>query len=477
MTDPFHAVERLQNASRTMTRRETLLAGTVMLTAGSTWSADVTGAPSAARRPNVLFIVADDLAAGDLSCYGRPDYRTPRIDSLCAGGVRLTHAYANSCTCSPSRVALLSGRYQNRLDVGNYDPLPPGRGIGFPSDHPTLASTLKRAGYVTGLVGKWHLGDAATSSPTACGYDEFFGLRGSHVDYFTHAARTIPAGETVGDLYENDTPVRREGYATRLFTARAARFISENRRHPFLLSVHYTAPHWPWQAPGDLGTARLNDMHYDGGSRAVFAAMVTELDSGVGSLLTTLRDAGIERDTIVIFTSDNGGERYSYHWPLRGAKFDLWEGGIRVPCIVRWPGRIAACTTCDQVVLSMDWLATLAGAAGARMDDGYSPDGIDVMPALAGERPPVERTVFWRTQWAHAVRSGRWKYVATRGHDYLFDLSVDEMERANLQRREQAVLAELKRAYADWNDIMKPIPADARVPPDLYERFEALEIG
>jgi arylsulfatase A-like enzyme len=205
--------------------------------------------------------------------------------------------------------------------------------------------------------------------------------------------------------------------------------------------------------------------------------MVASLDEGVGRVLAALARAGLERNTIVVFTSDNGGERFSYNWPLRGAKFDLWEGGIRTPGIVRWPARIRAGSTSTQLVMSMDWLPTFASAAGVASPASHPPDGIDVLPMLTGARPPAERRVFWRTQWSHAARSGRWKYLADRGHEYLFDLAADEMERANRKLAEPKVFAELRKEYETWNAAMAPIPPDALQPREIFERLEALEPG
>ncbi len=452
-----------------ITRRDVLLGGAAVL------AARTVDARSAHRRPNIVFILADDLGAGDLSCYGRPDYRTPHIDSLARDGVKLTQAYANSCTCSPTRVALLSGRYQNRLAVGNYDPLPPQATVGFPADHPTLPSTLKRAGYATGLIGKWHLGTAEQHSPRACGYGEFFGLRGSHVDYYTHANAKFAPGSSEPDLYENETPIKQDGYATDMFSDRAVSFIERHREQPFLLSLHYTAPHWPWQGPDGPGGARLTDFHYEGGSLQTYAAMMGSLDAGVGRVLAALDRLQLRDDTIVVFTSDNGGERFSYQWPLRGAKFDLLEGGIRVPALVRWPKRLLGGAVSEQLVMTMDWLPTFAGAAGAAVSATHPSDGVDVLPMLAGERPLLERSVFWRTQWSHAARQGRWKYLVERNHEYLYDVSADPMERANRRLAEPQIAASLKQSYQAWAASMAPIPADAHVPRELYERLEALE--
>ncbi|MBB6096233.1 arylsulfatase A-like enzyme [Povalibacter uvarum] len=448
-----------------LTRRD-FVVGAAALGASPSMAASV-------RQPNIVFILADDLGAGDLSCYGRPDYVTPNIDRLAAQGVRLTQSYANSCTCSPTRVALATGRYQNRLAVGNYDPLPRGVDVGLPVDHPTLASLLKRAGYETALIGKWHLGSIPKYSPLQRGYDEFFGISGGGADYFTHASAVL--GPPVHDLFENDAPTRVEGYATDLFSARAVQFIKRRRSKPFFLSLHHTAPHWPWQTRDDRGGARVNDFHYDGGSPLIFAQMIAALDDGVGQVMKALRSAGVERDTIVIFTSDNGGERFSYNWPLRGEKFDLLEGGIRTPGIVRWPARIPKHSTSNQLVMSMDWLPTLLAAGSGVVDAVYPSDGIDVIPMLAKERAVQERTVFWRTQWAHAARRGSWKYYAHADLEYLYDLAADESESANQRLKQPRIAAELREAYEAWNAAMQPIPPDAITPREAFERAKGME--
>lgn len=427
-------------------------------------------------RPNFVFILADDLGYGDLGCFGRPDFATPNIDRLCSQGAKLTQAYANSCSCSPTRVALLSGRYQNRLPVGNYDPLRLGIDAGFPPEHPTLPSLLRRGGYATGLVGKWHLGRLPKYGPTKSGYDEFFGLMGGGIDYFSHDSDPLGGStERVPDLFEQETPVQIDGYATDLFTERAIQFIGKHRAAPFLLSLHYTAPHWPWQAPRDPGGERSSDMHFEGGSPALYAEMVAVLDRGVGRVLDALRSAKLEENTVVVFTSDNGGERFSYQWPLRGAKSELFEGGIRVPTIVRWPNHITADSSSDQLVMSMDWLPTLLAAAGLAPDSDYPPDGINVLDVLGGARSNIERTVLWRTKWSHVARHGDWKYLWDEGHEYLFNLRQDEMEQANLRLHKPALCARLKSEYEQWNAGMAPIPKDAAFSRELWRKMGALE--
>jgi len=367
--------------------------------------------PPLGHRPNILFILADDLGWADLSCYGRPDFKTPVLDDLAARGIRLTQAYANSSTCSPTRVALITGRYQNRLPVGLYDPLLRESKVGLPPEHPTLPGLLKAAGYATALVGKWHMGWPPAFGPLKSGYDEFFGLVGAGMTYFTHKAGGLLGPPTQPSLFEGEKPVVQEGYATDLFTARAIDFISRAHERPFFLSLHYTAPHWPWEGPQDRArAANVREMaHFEGGSRRVFREMVQSMDAGIGRVLKALEASGRARDTVIVFTSDNGGERYSYHFPFRGEKGFLWEGGIRVPALVVAPGRLPAGRVVNQLAMSMDWLPTLLPLAGAEPHPGYPPDGVDLWPVLSGRSPELERTAFWRTEDMFATRRGDWK--------------------------------------------------------------------
>lgn len=444
-----------------VTRREFLAAGAAV--AAST-AFDVGAQKGARTRPNILFILADDLGWGDLSCYGRPDFKTPVLDGLAARGIRLTQAYANSSTCSPTRVALITGRYQNRLPVGLYDPLPPGTPHGLPPEHPTLPSLLRSAGYTTALVGKWHLGLPPAYGPLKSGYDEFFGLPFSSMTYFSHKAGRPGAPPAVPALYEGEQPVEREGYATDLFAERAVEFIRRAHSKPFFLSLHFTAPHWPWEGPNDKAREQSirELLHYEGGSPRVFREMVQSMDAAIGRVLKSLEASGRANDTMIVFTSDNGGERYSYNSPFRGGKGFLWEGGIRVPRIVAWPGMLPAGRVSNQLAMSMDWLPTLLAAAGARADPGYPPDGVDLLPVLLGKTQEFERTVFWRTQDMMAARSGDWKYVRWGEYEFLYNLAEDETENANFKLKNAAVFERLKQAYADWDKQMLPIPPEVK---------------
>jgi|SRR5262245_20628681 len=460
-----------------LTRREFLIAGAA-ITAATACDAGAQQS-SSDPKPNILFILADDLGWGDLSCYGRPDYKTPVLDDLAGRGVRFTQAYANSSTCSPTRVAIATGRYQNRLPVGLYDPLPAGTKVGLPPEHPTLPSLLKAAGYRTALVGKWHLGWPPMYGATKSGYEEFFGQLGGAMTYFTHKAGPYLGGPVAHGLYEGEVPVEREGYATELYADRAIEIILRGDPRPFFLSLHFNAPHWPWEGPQDKAQATaLREMaHFEGGSSRIFAAMMQSMDAAIGRVLKALEATGHTNDTLIVFTSDNGGERYSYHWPLRGAKGYLWEGGIRVPAIVVWPRMLSGGKVVKQLAMSMDWLPTLLPVAGAKPDAVYPPDGVDLMPVLLGRSPEFERTVFWRTQDMAAARKGDWKYVRWGSSEYLANLAEDETENANFRLKHAAIFEQLKRAYEDWDKQMLPIPPEVRrgAYGDYVNRAQTLE--
>jgi arylsulfatase A-like enzyme len=413
------------------------------------------------QRPNVLFILADDLGYGDLSCYGRPDYQTPVLDGLARQGVKFTSAYAAAPVCTPTRCAVATGRYPQRLEVGLYEPLTPRqRDKGLPPEQPTIASLLRATGYDTALIGKWHLGWKPEFGPNRHGYEEFFGILSGAGDYFTH--RSSDAGGA--DLWENLEPVERLGYLTDLLSERAIAFITRRRTRPFFLSLHYTAPHSPWEGPEDeaIGhTTHGDGPMVDGGSLKIYASMVKSMDAGIGRVLQALRRAGLDRRTLVIFTSDNGGERYSFNWPFAFQKFYLWEGGIRVPAIVRWPGTIPSGHISDQPVITMDWTATILAVTGTTPDAAYPLDGEDVMPVCKGTRLLYDRTLFWRTQTRAAARAGRWKYLDDAGEEGLFDLSIDPGEKNDLRSSNRDVFDRIRAEYSAWNARMLPRPAAA----------------
>ena len=412
------------------------------------------------RRPNFLYIMADDMGYADLSCYGRRDYETPVLDRLASQGMRFTHAYANSAVCTATRVALITGRYQYRLPVGLQEPLG-GSDLGLPPEIPTIASLLRQSGYKTSLIGKWHMGELPKYGPTKSGYDEFWGIREGGVDYFTHKFRRE------GDLWDGTTQVQEQGYLTGLLADKAIETLKRRQTEgrPWLMSLHFTAPHWPWEGPGDKAKSdylekkaeggEMSLAHFDGGSQKTYAEMVTYLDQQVGRVLEALTQLGLDQDTVVVFTSDNGGERFSDTWPFTGKKTELLEGGLRIPAIVRWPGLTLPNTISEEPIMSMDWLPTFLAAAGTAPDPSFPTDGADIRPALRGERLP-DRTLYWRfnNKGQEAVRRGKWKYLHIAGNNFLFDVVADPLERANLKDRNPEKFAELAMAFTEWNKGM-----------------------
>ncbi|MER6758509.1 sulfatase-like hydrolase/transferase [Micromonospora echinofusca] len=329
--------------------------------------------------PNILFILADDLGWADLGCYGSSAIRTPNLDRLAREGIRFRHGYACSPWCSSTRIGLYTGRYPTRLPAGLEEPLTTHtEHNGIPADHPTLSSLLLATGYQTAMFGKWHCGWLPWYSPLRIGFQTFYGNFDGAIDYFEHI-NTI--GEA--DLYEGETSVEEAGYYTSLISDRAAELVAANRDSPFYLQLNYTAPHWPWEGPNDREVGaeirrRFSEqpvptplIHPDGGSLAKYAELVEEMDAGVGKVLTALADAGRAENTIVVFTSDNGGERWSNNWPLVGEKGDLAEGGIRVPLILRWPAAVPGDQISDHPIDTLDLTATLIDAGGTTPDSEY----------------------------------------------------------------------------------------------------------
>ena len=403
------------------------------------------------ERPNLLLIMADDLGYGDLGFTGRTDYATPAIDRLARDGVTLTQAYSIAPVCTPTRVGLMTGRYPARLPLGLYEPLTV-QTIGLPAHPPTLPLLLSDAGYRTALVGKWHLGTTPEFHPLRH-FDEFFGFTDGAVDYASHVGIAVERP----DLYDGEQRVAREGYLTDLLSTRAVEFIEGAGAAPFFLNLQYSAPHWPWQAPGD--PPYPDSLRWrGGGSAATYAAMMRSLDDGVARVLDALRRGGLERDTLVVFTSDNGGERYSDMGPFRHSKMSVWEGGIRVAAAARWPAALPAGTRCDQVCTTLDWTATFLAAARAHADPAASLDGIDIRPQLAGAAP-VRRELFWRVHQRlqqKAVRSGDWKLIDDQDGRHLFNLANDPGEAHDRSREQPERALRLAQALEAWEATMLP---------------------
>lgn len=457
------------------------------------WDSRLSGAPNEHRfdpsgnrkpptRPNIIFLLADDLGWGDLGCYGSLHIRTPHLDELARGGVRFTHAYSSSAVCSPMRISLYTGRYPGRLEAGLQEPIiRRDHKTGIPAGHPTLPSLLRDAGYSTSMFGKWHCGWLPWFSPLRIGFDTFFGNLDGSLDYFTHI-------DSLGkkDLYEGETPVEKEGYYTWLIADRAAAHVrQQNRDTPFYMQVNWNAPHWPWEGPGDRDVAdqilqgyRRNEwiplLHNDGGSLAKYAEIVEAMDDGVGRILQALDERGLRDNTIVIFSSDNGGERYSFMWPFIGGKGDLSEGGIRVPFILRWPDALDAGCWSGATSITMDWTATLLDAAGAKPHPDYPLDGSSLLPWLTGNAELAERSLFWRSASQGALRRGQFKYfrdarLAPRIHSWplypgvrhqLFDVSGDGREAADIAQHHPGLVDEMSREWDEIAATLLPYPPD-----------------
>jgi arylsulfatase A-like enzyme len=452
--------------SSSVINRRSLLGGAASLAAASAIAARPN--PVAARRgfsaPHIVFIMADDLGYADVGCFGARTIRTPHIDRIAREGLKLVNGYANSPVCSATRTALMTGRYQYRLRCGLEEPIGLGN-IGLPPNEPTLPRHLQKLGYRTALVGKWHLGNMPDYGPLRSGYDRFFGIQEGGADYFSHIARTGPM-ETAG-LVEGETLVKSAGYLTDLLGQRAVREVEEavSDNVPLFLSLHFTAPHWPWEGPEDEAAAKAvgNSFHFDGGNLETYGKMVESMDASVGKLLAALDALGITDNTILVFTSDNGGERYSDVWPFTGAKTELLEGGIRVPIIMRWPRRIQAGKTSEQIAISMDFVPTLLAAAGGKLESDMHFDGVNLLPVLTGESPTLPRELFWRYNYGDqaAALAGAWKYLKLGGREYLFDLTEDQHERANKKDLLPDRIKQLKQRFAEWNATMLPYPEGA----------------
>jgi arylsulfatase A-like enzyme len=423
-----------------------------------------TGAKESPKPPNIVFILADDLGYADVSCYGRPDLRTPNIDSIARRGVRFLQAYANSAVCSATRTALITGRYQYRLRIGLEEPLAGNPAVGLPPEHPTLPSLLKKAGYSSTLVGKWHLGTLPKFGPLRSGYDHFYGFRGGAVDYYSHKSGNRD------DLWDDDVPIHETGYLTELLGTRAVQVINGYAKspQPFMVSLHFNAPHWPWEAPGDeaesqrlgakAGSGGNTLIDFDGGSQKTYQQMIEAMDRQIGRVLQALKANRLTENTIVIFTSDNGGERFADTWPFTGKKTELLEGGLRIPSVISWPARIPQGKTTEQVSISMDWVPTLLAAGGASADAAYPLDGMNLLPGLIQNAAPIPRKLFWRykANAQRAVRDGDYKFLKILENTFLFNVVEDPLERANLKERQKDRYQKLIREWHEWNAGMMP---------------------
>ncbi len=450
----------------TITRRQFLARTAGLIALGAIGPGCRLGNPRKARRPNIVLIMADDLGYGDVGCYGCTDIRTPAIDNLAAEGVKFTTFYSNAPECTPTRTALLTGRYQHRVgglecalgigNVGRYDDairLRETHDMGLPTTETSIARIIKNAGYATAISGKWHLGYEPKFFPLRHGFDFSFGPVGGAVDYFHHCEYT---GEPA--LYLNDKPVEREGYLTDLITDEAVRFIQHKHHSPFFLYVAYTAPHTPYQGPNDKKSDPVSQEDYNKGSRATFTAMVERMDKGIGNIMKTLEEHNVADHTLVIFMSDNGANKTGNNSPYSGYKGNLFEGGIHVPCVAKWPGVLAKSIVSDQPCISMDFSRSIVRAAGTRPEKNRPFDGIDILRVVETNQPVQKRTLFWRARRGDrtrkAVRDGSLKYIRLKQgseiSEYLFDLDQDPAEKNNLLNDRLEDVQRLKMLLKNW---------------------------
>lgn len=439
----------------------------------------------------MVIIYADDLGYGDLGCFGSEDVHTPHLDRLAAGGMRLTQWYSNSPVCSPSRAALLTGRHP--VHAGVQEILGGRRGTSGLPDQPTVATVLRKAGYATGIFGKWHLGTGEAYGPLRRGFDTHTGFRAGCVDYYSHIFYWGQHNDPVHDLWQDDRELWENGrYLTELITERACEFITTNAARPFLCYVPFNAPHYPMHAPREY-LDRFPDLPEE---RRIMAAMIAAMDDGVGRLLDTLAAHGLTENTVVFFSSDNGPSTETRNWlggeeigyrggstgGLRGHKGSLFDGGIRVPAVLSWPGHVAP-GTCSEPAQMMDLMPTLLACCGLPTPQGL--DGEDLLPTLLGSQSPARdrgrggidqesravhesaseqeadcaRPLFWEYGPQLAVRQGRWKLLHSPreelggpfvAEELLFDLSTDPSESTDLSGEYPQVAAELRRRLTSW---------------------------
>ena len=417
-------------------------------------ASSICAARGAAERPNIVVIVADDLGYADLGVQGCQDFPTPHLDTLARGGVRCTSGYVSCPVCGPSRAGVLTGRYQQRFGF-EYNPVR-GPNNGLPKTETTLGDLLKTSGYVTGAIGKWHLGKAPAFHPLECGFSEFYGFVGGGRSYFP---QHVPIADPLMRRFTPNDPLVRgrvqiedPEYLTDAFGEEAVSFINRHKQTPFFLYVSFNAVHIPLQAKGsDL--ERVSQI--DNEARRTYAAMMQSMDDAVGRITRSLQQEQLDRRTLVFFFSDNGGHPFANaarNHPLRGQKATVFEGGIRIPFVVRWTGLLPAGDTYSHPVISLDVLPTALAAAGIRPLSGLHLDGVNLLPYLTGEnqRPP-HASLFWRYGLHRAIRHGKWKLtIAARQRASLYDLSVDIAESQDLTSQHPEIVEQLTQFYDDW---------------------------
>lgn len=386
-----------------------------------------------AFEPNVVLIMADDLGYGDVSCYNGW-IKTPHIDSIAKGGIRFTDFHSNGTICSPTRAALMTGRYQQRAGIPSViaaDLQHPTHHRGLQLNETTIAEAFRRQGYACAIFGKWHLGYFPNYNPTLQGFDKFVGYVSGNIDFHSHVDQS-----GVFDWWHDMQPTIEKGYSTHLITAHAVKFIKENHTRPFFLYVPHEAPHYPYQGPMDSPDRTVGGEFNNKGSRTdtkeAYREMVIEMDKGIGKILDALREASIVENTIVVFCSDNGATTLGSNGALRGFKGTNFEGGHRVPCVIQWPGHIDANIESTQLMATMDFLPSLFGMAGFKLPKQLKLDGIDLSDVILTKQEPIVRSMVWN---GTTIRRGHWKYMAPQkglAAESLFDLSAEVGESTNL---------------------------------------------
>ena len=402
------------------------------------------------QRHNVVLIVSDYMGYRDTEPFGATDIRTPALSQLAAEGVKMTNFYAAAPVCGPARAALYTGQYPARIGFETNISAP---GDGLNASITTLPRWLNKAGYKTALFGKWHLGYGAESTPNAHGFDEFFGHHAWTSGYYTHKNAQGEPG-----LYENEQIVEQEGYLTDLLTERAVKFIKQNQAEPFFLTLAYNAALPPYQPP-ELPESEWNDgWDVNQASRTDYVQMVERMDYGIGEVLGTLETLELAENTLVIYLYDHGGRHLVDSTPFFHGFANLWEGGIRVPLLLRMPGILPAGITSTMNGIAMDVTATILSAAGLA-DDAATLDGINLVPYLDGTRPAIARDLFWRADLydfgkQRAMLEGKWKYVEHGNTQFLFDLSTDMSERHSQFSKQPAIVNRLRAKLDEWQDQM-----------------------
>ena len=397
--------------------------------------------------------MADDLGYGDLSCYGNTEFKTPNINKLASQGMKFTDYHSNGAVCTPTRAALLTGRYQQRCGLEAVLTVQPkNRNKGMDTSEVTFAKILKEAGYKVGLFGKWHLGYLKKYNPLNFGFDKFKGYLSGNVDYHSHYDQS---GKF--DWWHNKELVEEKGYTTDLITQHTVNYIKKNKNNPFCIYVAHEAPHYPFQGRNDKADRFRDKKFPNHGTRKdkknAYKEMILALDDSVGEIVETVDRLNLKKNTFIFFCSDNGGlKNIASNGSLKGHKGTLWEGGHRVPAIAYWPGKINPGIVSDELIMSMDLLSTIMSITGIEYSNTPGFDGVDFSKALFENKKLAERTVFWRFRKFKAVRKGKWKLIINDGSEFLFNLSEDLEEKNNLIREELEIAAVLKNELVEWEN-------------------------